>query len=194
MLWIVKLSYTHYVSASSEYYNFYWHSGGGAHHIFLTTSPEKLIQSIAKNSLQFPNMQRLLRKNYGDISEQNALEYFKKKASISEAPHEPEKFFELLKQFIELDWRWSDKNTIEIATPKPGKIIGKGGRNIREIRRHLSKNIKVTKAWTIFYNNAGGKDSLYIDSKPFCSLEPEEIAIIRPFHTKNSGQCTNVVT
>ena len=149
---------SHYIRPSPALYNFYWHSGGGAHHRIITTDPEPLLQQLAETALKYPNWQRTLQKKFSEITKDNSLKLLKSVTTVAELPREPSEFFNVIKEFIELDWR-EINNTIEVSSHVPGKIIGKRGKNIKEIRKHLNRDVKVTSA--LYFEIEGEKAVIY---------------------------------
>ena len=137
-------------------YHFFWRSGRGRHCAIITSNPE--------------------------ITEKEFKERYGEDVKPAIMPKEPETFFEILRKFIDFDWRYTD-DRIEITAVAPGKMIGKKGRNIRAIKEHLGKNIKVTKAWTVHYNVDGwSTDTLELSDGQRIQLQREELVNINGFH------------
>jgi|Deesub1362B_J571_1020462.scaffolds.fasta_scaffold12504_2 hypothetical protein len=134
-MFIVRFSHEKYVTASPDHYLFYWHSGGGAHHAFITTDVDALIRDIAKNSLRYPNFRKKIK------SYEEALSYFREEASIGRLPKDT-RIFDVIKEFLELNYR-EVGDVVEVATHRPGKLIGKQGRVIKSLKKHLKKEIKI---------------------------------------------------
>lgn len=123
-------------------YNFYRRTGGGGHHWFVLPKDkvDLLIHGLAEAAMEYPNWAEFVKKR-GKSSEE-----LMNPSSVTELPREPEKFFEKLREYIEFDWR-DNNGIIEIATHRPGKIIGRKGKNIRALRKHLNRDIKVVQAY-----------------------------------------------
>ena len=115
------------------------------------------------------------------IVSENQLQYWEG-TNPEPLPTSAPSFFNQLKKFIELDYR-EINNTIEVATPRPGKLIGRGGRNIKEIKKHLNKDIRVIQSWTVMYSSCSNYNSeLQLPDKKKIELQPEEIEMLKPFH------------
>ena len=157
---------THYIdrTAVKDIYNFYWRTGGGAHHKFIipVNRVDELVQRLAERAKEYPNWRRKIQRT-GKSSETLLRETM----SVRELPKEPEQFFKILREYIEFDWTDRD-GKIVIATHWPGKIIGIRGKNIKAIKRHLSRDIEVVLAYYFtrplgaWYN---GKAKIYDVSK-----------------------------
>ena len=136
---------THYIdrTAVKDIYNFYWRTGGGAHHKFIipVNRVDELVQRLAERAKEYPNWRRKIQRT-GKSSETLLRETM----SVRELPKEPEQFFEVLREFIEFDWT-SENAGITIASHHPGKLIGRKGRNVRAIRQHLGRDVRVVLAY-----------------------------------------------
>ena len=150
MLYIIRM-YGHGISIPHDKYNFYWHSGGRAHHWFIFSDSH--------------------------------IEFWRNKTkTLEKLPTDVKEFFGILKKFIDLEYR-EINNVIEIATPRPGKLIGKNGRNIREIKKHLNRDIKVVESWAVLYADCDNYNSvLQLPDKTKIVLQKEEVEELKPFH------------
>ena len=65
--------------------------------------------------------------------------------TVQEMPTDPEKFFRKLREYIDLDYRITEKPQIEIAVnpARMGQFIGRKGYKIKAIQRHLGTAVKV---------------------------------------------------
>jgi len=169
-MYLVAISFEKYVSASPSAYLFYWHTAGGAHHKFITEEPEALIAEIAKNALKYPNFKRRIN------SIDDSLRYFREKAEIEELPKTLE-IFDIINEFLEIDYRVCFNDVIEVTTHMPGKIIGKQGRVIKAIKKHLDREIRVVPAYLFTISLDGGragKARVRIDSKTILEIPVDE--------------------
>jgi len=148
---------TIFTASSFTDYHFFWRSGRGRHCAIITSNPEVI--------------EKEFKERYGEDVKPEVM------------PKEPERFFEILRKFIDFDWRYTD-DRMEIATVTPGKMIGKKGRNIRAIKKHLGvRNIKVTKAWIVNYDTWGwDRDNLELPDGTRIKLQKEELVGISGFH------------
>jgi len=134
MLYLVGFSFVRGLRASPELYLFYWRTSGGAHHDFITNDPQGLLRNIAER-----------------LQNKYSLEYLNTWSSIQELPKDL-KLLDIIKnKFLELDYR-EVGDVIEISTHMPGKLIGKGGRVIKALRKHLNREIKVVPAYWFVAN------------------------------------------
>jgi len=149
MLYLVRVSVIRQILSNKapEYINFFWRTGGGRNALILTENPEK-------------------------VKEVYEREYKNPSISIEEAPKDVHEFFKLLRQFIDLDYRIINDNVVEVAVITVGKLIGKRGRNIKAIQRHIGKKIKVVQGILVHYDFFDNVWRRSLDNKTISCSDP----------------------